>query len=1451
MKNTALNNGVKNNGAALNNKEDLSINTNTIVNNNNVQVKGDVNMSKELLNKELSLKATSFMKIEFLKSAGQYEEAAKELERLAKMPRLSLYNGKAKTLKQVFKKMEVFLMQGIEFTVIDNKLIATPKVQAPQETELIRTVGVEALVMADEDMALAGKGNRTLLSIKINKELLKAANKDYFIALFDLLIKGFYVVYNTQTGKATYSMTKPQVKDDKHIAYRYQFLGVTPSGLRTASIMTAATAIITKDGIVEDDRRVEILDKALHGAFKKEFVSYDENGNVTFKEDTLDKIFKDFTRVLQSAPASKPLFTAKNYIIVDNIAKHAKYNAENYNIQAITEGVNCEDTQDGASLISIEALRNFFKKDGKNFSFQDIASIVLQLRGASAKKSGIAKSRKHLSTLFHTILFARGVIAHEEGLYKDLKVKEAGLKALVESKKPMIIVNNGVRYEGSEITMELVKDTLKHIEILADWNAYKLSNFNPEFKVLALKQGYVSETKLNTVVNLMLQSVCSEKAYAILSKKVKLAINKKLSSVGIIVEADEEGNIIDLSIDANKLATVNNDSQFAQFLVKNNPLKLTQIAPQIMKSLIGNVLISIKNVINLLNPEIESHYTVVQSDPAVLFGCRLLGDRELFCNDFYAPKVSGVRHPISSMLAVSTFEMVTFEEIVKRINNLNVAPQAKDYMREHFQFSKGFCTIPASHDIMEKHDGMDFDIDAMQIIVDKEVVEVLSEIKDISTVIDRSFDVKSNISTQKSKAESVLESFRSGKIESLGSFVNESEIKVAGNNPLARSFKKQLTASKRLYDMSQDSVATIVRDYFLNPIASVGMIATGFYNNAMILNFLKSDASTEIKEKIASIFRYEYGCHGVSNYVSPFVLDKSEEGHDTIILHKENCTRVMFNYANSKGTVADTIAFLDDCAKANRYPAETSIDSAKNMYQIVDMFNHGHLVKALGSDKNAKIELESNDEEFASIVKQLNSDFGSNFSMINTFDIKLLTINHETVLVDELTPAQIITAVKENKASRSNNEKPLCIGVKDSFALLKEELVEYTNFLNVLAIKTVEDVANSDEAKKMRSELIIENAKLMISKKIGEVDKIFNSILATSIIVNEVVSSSFDFDEKNSNLYKKNEAIKILKNTASLMFDGYTKEEKGLATMAYIAKRYEDRIEKSEKVSTVNSTILSVFEEEILAYLDSIGWNVTAGEKILSIIEDSKLVKASEVDGAYVVFEDGVGTIEDTDYIVTSENKHSNASGTIKIIDGHAYVTFERETLERDSSLGIYLSTKVNAPTRFLAKKAHMDIFDEVVFQKKTNATVQGRTRTIYSRLQGIKDGKSYALCELFTNKNVAEILDSLENGSYEIFYSKKDGDNNCFVHFNAEGLADIIDDTNDDNDENIISFGEIAEVTEGNTEDIFAALAEDLIEESALPTVTDENDIAPIVDVNTVDAVDNIFGALSDFIIQ
>lgn len=1448
--NKIVNNGVKNNGA-VSNKGDLSMNNNTnkVVNNNNVQVKGDGKMNKQVMvNKVMAMKNASFMKVELLRAAGLNEEANKELTKLQNMPKMSSHNRKAKTLKQIFKKMDNCLQQGLEFSVEENQLTAAFKAQAQQESNLLRTFGVEDILIADDAMALRGKGTRKLLSVKLNKELLKAANKDYLIAVFDLLVNGIYVTYNVNTGKASYSMTQPTIQSEDYVAYRYQFLGVTPSGLRTATVMAAATATIDTFGIVEEDNRIEILDKALDGAFVKEFVNYDENGNIEFMSGNLANIFKAFTRVLQCAPASNRLFTARNYIIVDNVAKHAKYNKNNYNVQAILDGVNCEDTMDGASLVSVEALQNFFREEGKEFAYTDLTSIILQLRGASAKKSGVTRSRKYIITLFNTILYARGKVAHEQGLYKELGNKEAGLQALVNTKKPMIIVNDGVRYEGSDITMSLVKDTLSKIEILGDWNAYKLRNFNAEYDVLALKQGYVSETKLNTVVNLMMQSVDSEKANNIISKKVKLAMVNKLASVGIIVETDEEGNAVDLTIDPTKLSAVNNDPQIAQFLAKNNAIALTQVAPQIMKSLIANVLISIKNVINFLNPEIESHYTVVQSDPAVLFGTRLLGDRELFCNDFYAKKVSGVRHPISSMLAVTTFDMVTFEEIVSRIDALEISAQAKDFLREHYQFSKGFCTIPASHDIMEKHDGMDFDIDAMQIIVDQEVVEMLAQIKDVSTVIDRSFDVKANISTEKSKAESALENFRAGKVEKLGSFINEAKVKSAGRNPLAKSFKKQGSKSTAVVNMSFESVAIIVRDYFMNPIASVGMIATGFYNNAMILNFLKSNATDEMKEKISAIFRFEYGCHGVADYVSPFVMDKSEEGHDRIVLHKENCTKVMFNYANSKGSVNDTIAFLEDCSKANRYPAETSIDSAKNMYQIIDMFNHGHLVKALGSDKNAKVELKSNDEGFASIVKQLNEDFDTNYSLVNLFNVDLLTIEHETILVDDLSLNDVVKAVRENKDCRANNQKTMCIGIKDSFASLKEELVEYANFLNVLAIKTVEEIANSDEAKAARAELITEAANLVVKKNIGKTNILFNSLLSVSIAVNETIGSAFDFDDQNSNVYKKNEAVKILKNTAALMFDGYSKEEIGLAAMAYIADKYEDRVKKSEKVSTINRTILTVFEEEILTYLSNAGWNVTAGEKIVSILEGSKIVKESEVEGATVVFNDGVGTIEDTDYIVTSENKHSNSVGTIEVIDGHAYVTFNREVIERDSSLGIYLAVNSSNQTAFLSRKAEMGIFDEIVFNKKVDAVKNGKRYTAYSRLQGMKEGRAYNVCDLITNKNVSDILASLEEGTFEIFYHADKEDNTCFVHYNSPELADLINDINDANDDNIIEIGGIAPVMDNNTEDIFAALASDLVDEVALTT---PDEIAPVSEVAPVVTEDNIFGALAEFVIQ
>ena len=580
-----------------------------------------------------------------------------------------------------------------------------------------------------------------ILSVKLERSILN--EKSYMNALTKRLVNGVVVKYNKISGKCQVLKNTIMKTSNPNIdVFKYKFLGITPSGLRSGTVMLGLTDKLVNGKLTHCDKRIQLLDAAIAGGFQGNFVHTNDKGEVEFNEGDLEKIFKNMSRELLSAPASKRLFKARNYIIVSNIAEWAQYKDENGQI------IDASNTQDGASSISANKLLAFFKEQGIKASLADVEGLVFQLRGASAKDSGIARRNKDIATLMYALIKRAAKKINASSI-------EDAIKYLA---KDMIIVHNGARYEGKEISKELIDETLKDIDFLADWNAFKLKKFDPEFHIVCLKQGHATQTGINTVINLMLQSADPDAAYRILMSRTKDEIVKAFETIGIKVTLDENKDVTNVSVVPDLLRKINNDSQMNQFLLKNNPGFTIKLLPQILKGAIANTLKSIQNKIHVLNPRVESSYIVVQSDWAPLFGQQVLKYGEFYSNDIKASRISGVRHPISTLFSVSTMRRVTFSEIVKRIAKLHITAHEKNFLYHAYKSQKGFLTLCATESLMEKHDGMDFDIDSMAAITDQEIVDVLSKIEDVTPFIDRTRDKALNISVNKSRAEIMIES---------------------------------------------------------------------------------------------------------------------------------------------------------------------------------------------------------------------------------------------------------------------------------------------------------------------------------------------------------------------------------------------------------------------------------------------------------------------------------------------------------------------------------------------------------------------------------------------------------------------------------------------------------------------------------------------------------------------
>lgn len=1312
-----------------------------------------------------------------------------------------------KAVKHNSKDIPTCLIRRVEINPVTNTqngtmyMYADASVQPTQESELLRAIGLEVRTMGDTTMSLTAPGTEEIITLSLGKDLLKNVKLSYSIlrTIFNMITSmpgDKITVIVSASGIARVVLDSNYTLGLGEVAREYELLGVTPSGLRTGSLVLAAvTKIEMKNGKIvrtNIDSRVDMLDKSSDGAFKLSFIKQNEdgtfvtdnNGKYVFRDDYKDtiKLFKEATRILMVSTASKRVGDIETYVVFSNIAEKASYNKDAYNVVAAPgTGVNCEDTQDGHILASVRIKKAYQEENNSPASVNDLIGNCNQSRGGGTKDAVEFFMQKDIITVFNSLV--------ERGTTIEYIV-----------------------FNGEKITIDELKannqfdEFLNSIDVICDANAMKLLEHNLVWTMLDLKPAYASETSLNMVINIAMLFQDSDKAKELLLELGQEQLFKMFKEIGAQFIFDADGAIEKVEFDFDKLQAINNDPQVANWLYKQFPKTIAAAAPQILKSIQKNASISIKNLINTLSINVESLYMVVQADMAPLFGLRLLDDGEVFNPQFSDVEfVSGARHPISGPFAVSTFAVKSEEELIKRINDFKCSDEIKDLLIRRIATVKDFVIVPADHYIMEKHDGMDWDIDAMQFFKEERVVEILKGIPEIGTKIDRDSDKELGIMNANSADELAIKEWkeRGGKLErSVGKVVKKTQVAAKRTSRLK---VKSTTATGEInkssvrknangcYSIDFDSVANLIFDFFSNPIDPVGFIATGFYNNALLYRKMTdADTTKEEKEMIANIIAKEFGCSGHSSYSSPIVKTSlgvfNGRERVEITLNKSICTEVMMRLAESEGSVNDVTAFLYDACLCNRYPAETSIDAAKNNYAIVDMFNLGRVIKALGSDKNMKTKLygfevafDSNYEDemvkantaYDEIVDSFNDGLEEGkYPTGNFFKLGMLYNFHkDAFLIDGM-------SIDEIELNKSQDKIP---AVTDPLAEIRNELLEVANELIVLTSKELENYVRSAEAKEVRTHFIDKYVKSILDskKEFFKADTIINSMVRMYLTVTDNIKTTEtkEIDDMNARTYMKTTAIQACRNFATLAFKSaanpLTDEQIGCAVMYTISSAFNEAEREKSECRSLNTALLDIFGPELVAFLKSDGFDVKSGEKVLyAINENNRQVKLEDIVGSEVSGLKGHGEVAiDSDiFNVVFDNKKATVDGIIENHNGKYFAMAERQFVEPNTEVGVYVPAKTEVG---IASKEDFSLSSFIDIQfKKVNVGEDGEKR--FNLIVGTtEDNREVIIAELYVNAVVSEILNKLTITEETVRFFKSE--KSLCVHFMDAQIMDEV----------------------------------------------------------------------------
>lgn len=1296
---------------------------------NNVNLKGEETMENTVLNNGVETEMNGVVEMEMNKGLENKELNNKEVVNMNNMDFAKLNNmevaerqavlSKVATVAEVQNKLGFNIIKkesknnktismiraefGAKWETVGNITVPTIYndvfVQPAQESALIRACEIKTGKLADKIMVADGLYVDEIITVSFAQSLLgkSKAIKKLFNQVMDELFanpnvpfavkkKSLMLKFNTTTGVVAKVNTIGALADDE-VVVEYEFMGITPSGLRSASVICAATRRHSNAGTVNVDRRIALLEEAMDGAFSCNFL--DKNG--AFKTlNNLEKLFKDSTRITQCAPGSQEIMDMENYVVANNIAATAKFN-----------GVAATSVTDGNVRISTEALMDkYFKANEIPVSFSQVNGGCAQYRGASLKCSGTATRRRDVAML------AKMAIAHDNIAF---------------------IVVDGVRYTRDEFLALSVEDRnafFNKIEMLGDMNAFKLKMFNPIFKLVKLKEAYASQSESNMVVNMAMLQVAPEEAREFLINRTKEQLCERFAKLGVNFTINANGMPVPQSFSLENMNSLNNASQFIDYIFNCDRATIAKMFPGVLRSIVANEVKGIRRIVNELKVDLDSKYAVVQSDMAALFGQTVLAEDECFCKDFKVKEVSAVRHPISSIFAVTTFKVVSLEEVLNRIDRLPVGADTKNAIADFYIFAKGYVILPASEYLMEKHDGMDWDIDAMQFILDQEAVNILKRIPNIGSQISKANDWMRKTTLN---AENHIKDENFTRPE----FEKTAPVKKAAND-MSAAFNKAMNVSSYNYDFSNVG-KYVARDFFSLDVANVGEIATAFYNNVCILSALISKNTDDvIKAAIVKEFNAYYRCSGKIQYKS-VIVKNTENGKITYDSNKMDCCEAIFRFAESNGTIEELCEFLMDCIYLNRFLAETSIDAAKNRFFVMNMFNHASFVRAHGSDKNMNIVVTTDKEKANAIYSERFSTLGldgTDMNSNNFFNIEMLTTETKGVALEELEAKR--EEAREQAAATGKEVKPVALAVIDPLASIRNELTTFANDLIVLYTKLAENEVTSLEGAAIR-EYVIKSAEQI--ENVAEINACLyavNNAYATITTCSREVDT---FEDKAAKDYMNTVAVQSCRNMATLGLAGVDAYTIGLCVAAIMCNEKGD--------ATINPALIKVFERELVAFLSATGIKNVGqiGESLMYAKNNGKVVKLANYVGTEVVMANGKAYLEDGTVIV-AQDKKANIEGTISETETGFAVVGERAYTEDNLSVGAYFKfdtrrTEINGKTN--CKGRFIPVSYEFHAQYKVNNKTYFNVVVAYNA-----EGQYKIVGSMSANSNIVTALEGL-----------------------------------------------------------------------------------------------------------
>lgn len=1254
-----------------------------------------------------------------------------------------------KMIKQESKNNKVIASFQIEMTAESIKddsnkeiaavLTAGVSTNVGIESNLTRAAKTEVRKFADDHMVLTMEGTTEVISIKLDKSIYRKGNKETkgmykeirsrVFAMLSGKTKAFGESLNliiSENGTARVSFTDKVELKEGEILKTFKFAGVTASGLRTKSLIGVSVRVKTRTTDINVDRRTYLLDKSTDGCFVNAFM---EKGEFKALKDKAAQ-FKSAGRVTLGAPGSKEMSEVSTMVCFDNLAAGAKFTKLN------GEVVDASSTKDGTCTMHTSVPHKAAIENGVPVKESDYIGIWDQTRGAGSKDSADYKDRIDMAT------FARHLLSDKSAA------------------KVSYVIVEGERFDSWEAVVEAGKaDTFfKNVQMITDENAMKMTKHNNVFKPVRLKMAYQSEMNLSMVTVMACLLADPENAPTMLMNKAVKGIAAKFEDLGVEFKL-EDGMISECEVDLDK-AQLNNESQFMTYLRKSDFRRTIQLFPGAVRSDFENTIKGIMKEITEGSIALErSFYTVVQADMAVLYGQQVLAENEIFCNTIEADRVAITRHPISALHAVTILNAVSMEEMTRRILALNISNFQKRHLINYMVAAKEVCIIPASHYLMEKHDGMDFDIDAVQIIEDKDVVDCLAKLENRGSVIrdTKEANAARHIPTGR---ELAIVKFKENPSVGLSEpqknkdAVTQETKKARPSRFIKAEIAKDLNnKGSEVITLSYDNNVTMIQGYFDNPIASVGEIANAFYNNALILLTLKSEHTPmEVKDAIKNAFKKYYVCKGTEQYKSK--IDKTKSGYE---VDKFDCTDAVYRFAGSDGSLHSLIAYLEDCCDYNRYLAETSIDAAKNNYYIINMFKHSSIIATLGAKADCETKLERLDSTFAEICALNNLDEN------NYFQMNLITLEMKNGMELETYKAQ----GGECKNQFTGKKEQAILAITDPLYTIKEELTDLTNHLIVLAAKAMEKAVNSSEAQELResvqraASLIIEGntpaelsgnaktAKQVITGTAPAIDSIKRTYatLTTSLGNDKKDKTSEEIEGVSKVEFLKNVAVNGIRNTIKHLFNDLTDVELGALVCNTLISEVS-----TEKCGTINPALYKACENELVKFLYEIGFENVGfvGEEISYAETNNKAVKVSNFVGQNVMVVDGSAELEDgTSFVM--KNRRANLNGTIVELNNKFYVQAIKELDAADENAGLFLN--VIRDRRLNKLYADMTNVDVVSYEFKSMYTHKPSNQLVRCAIIA-KDAQDneYLVASVNSRKGLTDLLKKVNLDNLSVF---------------------------------------------------------------------------------------------------